>query len=287
MTRHYVTTAHGPLLPQLRALFASMQRHCRPFVLHVLTEGREVFDWALEQYPEIAPAAAEAFVRRHPRLTREALPGPPRTPREVAITQRWTFAAELLGCCCDAVTVIDADLWFFSSPEPVFEEIGAATMAVLPHGFAPAALGARGVTMESHRQYGLYNAGFTYFSDFAPAARFAELVRQGPIAFRDHPDENGVVIGEQGYLETLATALGAHVIQNPAAAPGPWCAHAQSLTRDEDGRLLFGGRPLVAWHYHSLRPGVQLADANYEVSAEQAALLYEPYLAALRAEGAP
>jgi hypothetical protein len=269
------------LLPQLRALFASMRRHCRPFTLHVLTEGREVFDWALEQGAELAATAVEGFVRRHPELAREALPGPLRNLREVAITRRWTFAAELLGCCAPSLTVIDADLWFFSSPEPVFAEIDQrAAMAVLPHGFAPASLGAPGATMETHRKYGLYNAGWVYFADYAAAAHFADLCREGPISY-DRVHADGVTRwGEQGSLEVVAEAHRAHVIQHPGAAPGPWCANAQPL--ETGPPVMFGGRTLVAWHYHSLRfDGERLARPEYAVGPHLATVVYRPYLAAL------
>lgn len=199
----------------------------------------------------------------------------------MGITARWTFARDLLAGGVGPVTVIDCDLWFFSSPEPVFEEIGDALMAVLPHGFAPAARGLPGITMESHRQCGLYNAGWVTFGDLAPAADFAELCRQGPIAYREQPDENGVLLGEQGCLESLAIAIGAHVIAHPGAAPGPWCANAQELRQFDDDSLQFGGRPLVAWHYHSFRLGEQLANAEYELPVRLAALVYGPYRDAL------
>ena len=38
----------------------------------------------------------------------------------------------------DAVTYLDADLFFFSDPAPLFEEIGASSIAIIPHRF-PAA----------------------------------------------------------------------------------------------------------------------------------------------------
>jgi hypothetical protein len=276
MTRHYSTTCHAAMLPQLRVLVASMRRHCRPFRLHVLAEGEEVAQWCRDQ-DDIGMCRTETLLTLRPSLRAENLPGYPRTAAMLAWTRRWRFLVDLLETYGEPVTGLDCDLMFWSSPEPVFEEIGGAGMAVLPHGFAPASLGARGVTMESHRKYGLYNAGWVYFASASPADHFAELCRQGPLA-EDRVHADGTVRwGEQGSLEYVAEVHGAHVIQHPGAAPGPWSVHAHELEVVE-GERIFGGRPLVAYHYHSLEPGKRLAFPEYEVGPRQAALLYRKYL---------
>lgn len=280
--RHYVTTAAAPHLPQLRVLHASMRRHCKPFKLHVLAEGEEVAAWAREQ-DDVEYTKVSLFTRMRDKLAPDCLPGPLRPRRELAWTWRWWFARDVVDCYGVPVTVLDVDLMFFSSPEPVFEEIGLAPMAVLPHAFAPAARGLPGVTHETHRRFGLFNAGLVYFADPTPLQRMADLCREGPM-YADRVHDDGVTRwGEQGNLERVAGEAIARVIRHPGAAPGPWNIHTQPLARDERGALTFGGRPLVAYHYSSLRLGGQLADAPYEITARQAELLYAHYLAALAA----
>lgn len=285
--RHFSTTAHAALLPQLRVLHASMRRHCAPFRLHVLTEDAAVASWCLTQDDVRAYSVAD-LLARHPDLAPECLPGPPRTPRELAIGWRWWLVVDLLKAGIGPVTNLDVDLWFVSSPEAVFEEIGGAEMAVSPHSFPRAELGLPGVTHESHIRYSSLNAGFVYFADLAPAAHFAELCREGPIS-EDRIHADGTVRwGEQGGEEIVAEAHGAHVIQHPGNNVGPWNVHGRLLARAADGALWFGGRPIVSFHFHSLRPGEQLANPVYAVNAQQAAWLYLPYAMALgAAEGAP
>lgn len=284
MTRHYVTTGSAAFLPRLKVLLGSMRRHCGTFQLHLLAEGEEVARWGHEQR-DVACTPVAAFLGRHPDLAPERLPGPPRPARELAWTWRWSLAADLLLWQSDPVVVIDADLMFWGWPEPVFKEIGAAPMAVLPHAFAPRAAGLPGVTYETHRRYGLYNAGFVYFAALGPARHMADLCREGPLA-EDRRHADGIERwGEQGCLEYVAHVSGVYVIQHPAAAPGPWNAHTQALTVAHGGSVFFGGRPLVAYHYQSFRPGPggQLADPAYEISPRQAEVLYAPYAAALAA----
>lgn len=288
MTRHYATTAHAPLLPRLKVLLASMRRHCRPFRLHVLAEGEEVVRWAREQ-DDVGVTRVESLLASHPELRPERLPGPPRNGNELACCWRWWFVYDLIQAHRVPITAIDADLMFFSSPDPVFEEIGAAPAAVLPHAFPPAARGLPGVSEESHGRYGTFNGGLSFWAAKAPARRMAELCREWSHADARHVPGYGDLWGDQSNLTIVQREFGAHVIQHVGAAAGPWNAHNHPLRLSHDGRVFFGGRPLVAFHYHALRAqgGIleRFTHACYEVTPEQVRILGEPYVAALAAAG--
>lgn len=280
MTRHYVTACRANELP---VLLASMERQCAPFLLHVLA-----WDWP---FPSYVPAHARivsrsTFLARNPEFSPHRLPPPARTVINQVCTARWRFLADVIADTGQPATLIDGDLWFFGDPAPVFEEIGSAAIAVTPHGFAPASAVLPGVTLESHAKYGAFNSGFTYIADPAIAAALADLNWEwSHTDFRTMPDGR-VVFGDQGYLQLVAEseAVGAHVIASPVNI-GPWSVHAQPLRQTHDGAVFFGGRPLIAYHYSSFRPGPggQLADPAYAVTTEQGRILYEPYRAALAA----
>lgn len=296
MTRHYVTTAAAAHLPQLRVLHASMRRHCAPFRLHVLAEGDEVVRWA-RAHADVSCDTVAELLWRHPELAPERLPGPPRNGNELACCWRWWYLADVLGERGAPVLAVDADVMFWGSPEPVFEEIdgcrdcpspaiGGIGTAILPHAFPLPSAGLPGVTMATHRQYGLYNGGFVYFADPAAAALMATYTHRWSKADFFRHANGHQTWGDQGHLERVREEVGAHVIEHPGACPGPWNIHTQALERRDDGGLDFGGRPLVAYHYQSYKHGRQLADAPYEVSGRQAALLYAPYARELIAAGA-
>jgi len=315
MTRHYVTACHAHQLP---VLLGSMRRHCRPFVLHVLA-----WDWDPDtacdcdpmnrtggdhapSCPDYTPdctsyefigghqpgcparalaaivniTSRDEFLERHPRY--RALPGPPRRTVDEVCTARWRFLADLVEFNGAPATLIDGDLWFWSDPSAVFTEIGAAPMAVTAHNIPGAADGLPGVTLETHRRYGAYNSGFTHFADPAPARAMADRTfAWSRTEVRHLPD--GPDFGDQGSLERVAFAYGAHVVQHPGVNVGPWNVHAKTLRQTHDGAVFYGGRPLVAYHYSSFRPGPggQMADPHYAVTAEQGRILYEPYEAAI------
>ncbi len=271
--RHYATACKAD---QIGPLVRSMERHCGEFRLHVLA-----WDWdpGLGRHPNTVMTGRDQLLARHPGLTH--LPGAPRNTNETVCSSRWTFFCDVMADTSQPVTAIDGDVMFFSSPEPVFEEIGDAPCAVTPHNFAPAALGLPGIAHETHAQHGIHNGGFCYLADRSAAEYMAKRAREW--CYIDFRVENGRrYFGDQTYLEELVERFGAHVIQHTGINLGPWGIHREPL-EERDGVLHFGDRPLVSYHFSSLRwnPDGSLAhlfNPEYAVTAEQQRLLYDPYL---------
>lgn len=286
--RRYLTTVDSGYLPRLKVLVGSMRVHCKPFRLAVLAWGRDAIEWCARQ-PDVDVTPLALFYLHHPEYLPSNLPGPPRERiDEVLCTARWKYAedaVEQLG----SVTMLDADLMFWSSPEAVLDDVRGAPWAVLPHGFPRAAAGHLGVSWETHRKFGLYNGGWVYFNDAAPARAMAKLTWEWCYAgFRKWPDGRETY-GDQGQIEVAMVDHPAQQFLSPATCPGPWNVHAHEVAR-VGGRMHFDGEPLVAYHYQSMRlqgSQVEFGDAGYELTLRQLELLYYPYLVALRsAEGA-
>jgi len=283
--RHYATVCKREQLP---VLLASMHQHCDDFALHVLAWDYEtVGNWG--SYIHITTRAD--FIARHPDFEPSRLPGPPRSPVDTVATVRWQFFADVMAEIGQPLTTLDGDVWFFSSPEPVFAEIGRAPMAVCPHRIPPAARGLPGVTYETHWIYGEFNSGITYWADPAPLAEMAALTREWSYTeVRRHPVDGRPDFGDQGALERVARRHGAHVIAHEGFNVAPWNLHNQRLAKAVyDNAVYFGPEPVVGFHFSSLRlapdgSAAQLANADYEVERAPGAveLIYEPYLAAMR-----
>lgn len=291
--RHFATYADRHYLPQLAALHRSMQRHCGPFQLHVLAWDTATRDWA-ERRPGIDVTECESWLPEA--LQRDALPGPTRSKAEHMWTVGPAFIAYVMGTTQQAVTYVDADLMFFSSPEPVFAEIGRAPTAVVPHAFARYADRLPGPTVESHSEaFGLYNNGFTYFADSEMVEWWAEECRKWCYSRATRMPDGRVLFGDQRYLEEMVSMPSwiegdlrkkgsAYVIQHPGAAPGPWCIHTRAIDVRE-GVIHFGGVPLVSFHYSQFKlvegGGMVCSLPDYAINARQEAILYAPYARAL------
>src|SRR6476619_1938040 len=175
--RHWTTVCDANYLPRLRALHASMRRHGSPFLLHVLAWD-EATAQSAETLVGVEVTTLAEFLWRHADLALAQLPGPERKTAEHMWTCRPRFFADIIEATAGPVTQVDADMWFFSSPAQMFVAIGAAPAAVCPHRIPLAAADLPGPTLETHAQYGTYNAGLVYVANVAIAARWAEQCRR-------------------------------------------------------------------------------------------------------------
>jgi len=283
--RQYATYADRAYLPKLRALYRSMERHCGPFELNVLAWDGGTHD-AVDEWPNAYVDHADDFLRCSPRLALDQLPGPPRSRIEHYWTCGPQFIADVMEGTRQPVTYVDADVMFHSDSEPVFAEIGGAPAAVFPHNFAEAAPWPI-PTRATHEQFGLYNVGLVHVADRAVAEHWAAQVRDWcydrvePVPI---PDRR-LRYGDQKYLDEWPARFGAHVVQHPGANLGPWAVHTQPL-ETRDGVPYFGGRPIVAYHYSGFRELPEghtvLTRPEYCVTDEQARIIYDPYLEALK-----
>jgi len=270
--RVYATYADSNYITRLKALHASMLRHCQPFELHILSWDEGVRDWAESVgCPTQLPG------------TIGILPGPERTRVETMWTLGPWWIAEVMKSTGRPVCYVDADIMFHSSPEPVFAEIGAAPAAVFPHNFASASHGLPGPTVETHEVFGKYNVGLVYIANREIVEEWAaqcrewcyDRVEQVPIP------ERQLRYGDQKYLDAWPEKHGAHVVMAPGANLGPWAIHGRALDV-RGGVPYFGNRSLVAFHYSGYR---ELADGHtvitrpeYQVTKRQGEIIYRPYV---------
>lgn len=273
--RVWCTYLDRAYLPQASALYGSLTRHAAPFRLRVLSWDERVAEhFGGRSGVEIV--AVEDFLAAHPELS--SLPGPARSLGE----RMWTVGAAWVAenAAAQPTTYVDADVLLWSSPEPLFAE-AAGRDSVIPHAIPLKARGLPGVCFETHRAFGLYNVGIVHAETQPTAQSWANACREWCYDRLAQDADGRWLYGDQAYLE----GFGAYVIQHPGACVGPWCVHNRALWRDGE-RLMFGDKPLVAYHYSSFRlvpeGGVQYTRPEYQITKRQEELLYRPYMEALR-----
>jgi|SRR6185312_4852417 len=290
MTRHFATYSDAAYLPRLKALYASMQRHCGDFELHVLAWDGDVFEWATKA-TGLSVCHVGGFLITHPELSIEALPGPRRSRVEHMWTVGPAFCQQVMEGTGQPVTYVDADVWFMAPPDDLFREAKGKPAAFCGHNFARDADRQPGPTWESHAGlFGEINCGLLVFNDIAVAREWAELCRQWCY---DRPDGvrdvGGRLVaeryGDQLYLDHLVRDGKAVAVKDPSIMAGPWNIHSRPLRKAHDGTVFFGGKPLVSYHFSGLRLGPHgqwsPSRPEYQISDAQIEALYVPYLRAL------
>jgi len=119
--RHYATCARARELP---VLLASMRKHCRPFVLHVLAWDYDPVGmpfWLPHHDDDPGATVVRvnyttrgAFLARHPDLEPSRLPGPPRSAVDVVATVRWAFFGDVMESTGEPLVIDDT---YFLPPD--------------------------------------------------------------------------------------------------------------------------------------------------------------------------
>lgn len=277
--RHYCTYFDHRYLPLGLALHASLLHHGGEFTLWVL---------ALDEEAAAFLDAANLPSLRVVRLTQLEAFDPELKAVESTRTRveyyfscspcmpRYLMEVEGIG----EITYLDSDLWFFDSPEIVFDELGDGSVAIVPHRFS-------GSAAKTHLKHGRYNVGWLTFRNDADGRACLEWWRAKCLEWcydRVEP----MRYADQKYLDYFEERFrGVRAITHPGTNLAPWNVGNFVLTQDATG-VRVAGRPLVFFHFQGLR---RVATDTYDSNlASYGACLtpvlrtgvFEPYLHALR-----
>ncbi len=144
----------------------------------------------------------------------------------------------------DVLAYVDADLFFYSPPAPVFAAMGPNSVAIVPHRFPDGD--------SEHDVFGLYNVGFVAFRNDPTGQAVLTDWRTRCIEWcYDYIDEDR--FGDQKYLDAWPQRFtGIQIVHDPGVglAPWNWTGHAIDPAADPP---TVDGRPLVFYHFHAYR----------------------------------
>lgn len=179
----------------------------------------------------------------------------------------------------DLITYLDADLFFFSNPVVLFEEMKNASIAIIAHRF-PAKL-------KNLEIRGIYNVGWLSFRRDVNGLDCLQWWRDRCIEWCYDRTENGK-FADQKYLDDWTSRFQKVVVlEHKGANVAPWnlgnyhlsCQHRNSLTVDD--------QPLIFFHFHGLKEIVSWCyDPRWRNYGEAPSLLlrrqvYTPYIKVL------
>src|SRR4051794_33506576 len=137
LTRYFCTYFDSRYLIKGLALYSSLKRHCPGFVLYVLClDERTHAVLSKLAYRELRLIRLADFEAANPDLLAVKSE---RTFFEYYCTLTPCLATWVLDNAprVDMLTYVDADLYFFSSPEPLFAEVAQGSTLIIEHRNAP------------------------------------------------------------------------------------------------------------------------------------------------------
>lgn len=144
----------------------------------------------------------------------------------------------------DQITYLDADLYFYSSVSPIFEEIGDSSIAIIEHRFISELIDR------------LVNGRFcvewvTFRRDYEGMKCLARW-REQCIDWCFYRLEDGKM-GDQKYLDEWPGLYeNCHIIENIGAGIAPWNYGDYEISNGDRG-ILICNEPLIFYHFHQFQ----------------------------------
>jgi hypothetical protein len=179
----------------------------------------------------------------------------------------------------DVLTYLDADLYFFSSPGPIFEELKGEDALIHEHRFTPS-------LAHLEAENGKYNVGLLCFRNSEAGRTILRWWRQRCLEWCYRRFENGKM-GDQMYLNDWTTRFkNVSVLQNIGAGIAPWNHEQYDFAQSDAKRVHVNNLPLVFYHFQSLGivgPGIFIPakHTTYPLPEACLRLCYLPYLECL------
>tara|TARA_R110001592_G_scaffold295594_2_gene565687 strand:- start:34428 stop:35435 length:1008 start_codon:yes stop_codon:yes gene_type:complete len=260
------------------SLYRSLQEQCPRFKLWVLCLDDECFDvLSSGDYPNLVAVQLSDLESSDLQLA-EARKN--RSLIEYYFTCTASFSLYLLRHFkeIDLITYLDADLYFFSDPAPVYEELMGSSIGIIEHRFPE--------SMKKLERYGVYNVGWVSFRRDEAGLACLELWREQCIDWCYDRLEAGR-FADQKYLDSWPHLFDAvRVIQHKGANLAPWNV-ARYTVGEKCDLVTVDDQPLIFFHFHGLKKVSGLPLYNTGLGDNRAVLnstlrngVYRHYLAA-------
>jgi hypothetical protein len=241
--RYFCTYFDSNYLVRALALYHSLERHCGAFRLYALCLDTNSYETVTRcRLPHLGPIAL-------PELEKGDVPlvncKSNRSPVEYYFTCSPCLPLFLLEKypTIDLLTYLDADLYFFAHPEPIFDEMRGHSIGIIEHRCAPRI---------KYRENGKYNVGWITFRRDANGLKCLRWWKERCIEWCYERWDNGKW-SDQGYLtEWPERFAGVRVIQHKGANVAPWNVANYALTC-RDQRVWVDNDPLLFYHFHGFK----------------------------------
>ncbi len=261
------------------ALHRSLRRHAGAFRLYVLCLD-EVAHQTLTRMaiPEIVPIALQELEAADPALLAAKAT---RSRVEYYFTCTAALQCFLLERYpeIDVISYMDSDLYFYSDPAPIFDEMRDGSVLIIGHRFPE--------HLKHLEIFGRYNVGLLAFRNDADGRTCLEWWRERCIEWCYDKLEDGK-FGDQKYLDDWTTRFNGVVeLRYKGANVAPWNL-AGFKVRERDGQVMIDEDPLIFYHFHKMKmvsPNLfdsGLTDPKAELNAAVRNGIFAPYLRQLR-----
>jgi hypothetical protein len=177
----------------------------------------------------------------------------------------------------DHIAYLDADLFFYSDPAPIFKEFEVGSILITEHRYS-------NNVKHYEKKYGKYNVQFMIFKNNAIGLECLKWWRDRCIEWCYARPENGK-FGDQKYLDDWTGRFkDVVVLKNKGGGISPWNLSNYQLSNIDD-KLYVDDNLLIFFHFHTFniltKNKFDLVD-GYKLTKNQINLVYMPYIKSIK-----
>jgi hypothetical protein len=177
----------------------------------------------------------------------------------------------------DFITYLDADLYFYSSLQPLFDEIGDASIVIIEHRFPS--------ELKHNEVKGRFCVEWVSFRRNEEGLACLARWREQCIEWCFHRLEENRM-GDQKYLDEWPGKFsGLHILQHPGVGIAPWNYSQYRFELDDQGAITVDDVPLIFYHFHQFQllsnGGFDRLSRSYRALGVEPKVVYESYETAM------
>jgi len=257
------------------ALYRSLTEHCPDFKLWILCMDDTVYSVLKNMnLKNIEPIALKDF--EDPELLSIK-------KSRTSVEYCWTCTSSLPLYLfkkypnLEKIAYLDADLFFYNTPQPIYDEFGDNSILIIKHNYSKEYL-------YLEKRSGIYNVEMLVFQNNEEAIDCLNWWRRKCLECCSARYKNGK-FGDQLYLNDWPQRFKkVRVLQYKGGGVAPWNYKNYEITK-KNNKVYIDDEPLIFYHFHSLivfKPNRIELSRGYNLSKNVKKLIYHPYLECLR-----
>ncbi len=241
----YATLFDSNYLSKGLALYSSLVSHLSSdFKLFVLCLDETTFDYLVNaKYKSIHPIPLSELEKNDEKLMTAKNN---RGKVEYYFTLSPVLPLYILSNFSDVdfITTLDADVFFFNDPKPIYDSFKGKSILITPHRFPQG--------LKEKEKYGLYNVSFQIFRNDIQGLECLRTWRDQCIEWC-YDKLEGNKFADQKYLDEWAKKFpGLKVLDHEGAGLAPWNIDSHKITKI--GETIYSNNsPLIFYHFHYLK----------------------------------
>ena len=247
MTYNFCTLFDSNYLTRGLALYYSLEKHCADFHLYIFA-----FDEKSHQVLKKINLSKATIISLTEFEDDELLKvKPSRNKAEYCWTSTSsTIFYVLQKYKVEMCTYLDADIFFYSSPKPIFDELGSKSILITEHRYSP--------QYNKEVKSGKYCVQFITFKNDEYGLKALKWWRERCIEWCFARYEDGK-FGDQLYLDDWTERFeGVHVLQHPGGGIAPWNVQKYEFSKENNRLIGIENQSdkkfdVIFYHFHHLK----------------------------------